>query len=89
MAAELNETRFEKLSFAGVCALDVRLDGGLSSGEDRPDVGGVGRNAAKADGGIPCGCALLAPSGLVDQSRAERSSMVDCVLAVGENRHYK
>jgi hypothetical protein len=49
---ELKETRFEKLSFAIDCFFNMGFDE-VGNGDDRPDVGGVGRNAAKAGNGTP------------------------------------
>ena len=87
MEVELKATRLEKLSFAGVCVLDEGCVGAVANGDDRPDVGGVGRKAAKADEGTRYGCVLAAPSGLLDHSKVERSSITDYLMLqlIGED----
>lgn len=71
MFVELKETRFAKLSFAGVVGFDVGFDVGTFSGVVLPDMGGVGRRVAKVYGALGTAGFLL--SGLVVQSRPERS----------------
>jgi hypothetical protein len=80
--AELKETRFEKLSFAGDCFFNRGFDEALGNGDDRPDVGGVGRKAAKAGNGTPYGCVLLESFGWPGQSNADRSSILDSLLTL-------
>lgn len=87
--AELKETRFEKLSLAEVCALDEGFEEAPGRGLDRTDVGRVGRNAVKAGKGTGYGFAFLGSSGLVDQSRVERSSIPECTVIVREKTYFR
>jgi hypothetical protein len=45
------DTRFEKVSLVRVCDLEGGFEEVLGNGDDRPEVGGVGRKAAKAGAG--------------------------------------
>lgn len=80
----MKDTRLEKLSFTEVCVLDEGCTGAVANGDDRLEVGGVGRKAAKADEGTPYGCVFVAPSGLVVQSSEERSSITDYLLLLAK-----
>ena len=80
MEAELKETRLEKLSFAAGCDLDGASEETVGNGEDRLEVGGVGRKAAKA--------ANPFVSVLDDQSQAERSSIFERrIFSMGAPRY--
>lgn len=74
---EPNDTRFEKLSFAGVAGFEGGFEcpaPGTDRGVDLPEIGGVGRRAAKAElelmrGGFFGSCELVV------QLNPERSSI--------------
>jgi hypothetical protein len=79
----LKETRFAKLSFAGVVGFDAGLDVGAFNGVVLPDIGGVGRMFAKVYEALGLAAFLLSP-GLAVQSRPERSFIVWVLLPCSE-----
>jgi len=76
--AEVNETRFAKLSFAGVVGFDVEFEAYPLSGVVLPDTGGVGRRPVKVYEAFAT-AAFLSPGAAV-QSSPERSFMLQSVL---------
>jgi hypothetical protein len=76
---ELKETRFAKLSFAGVVGFEtgfeVGFEAGAFNGVVLPDNGGVGRRFAKVYDALGTAAFLLSPD-LALQSRPERSFMI-------------
>lgn len=86
MLAELKETRFAKLSFAGVVGFDVEVDVDAFNGVVLPDMAGVGRRLAKVYEAF--GTAGFLVSGLVVQSRPERSFIVCFLAAVQQGLFY-
>jgi hypothetical protein len=80
--AELKDTRFAKLSLAGVVGLDAAFEVDPFNGVVLPDIGGVGRRLANVYEALGIVGFLL--SGLAVQSRPERSFILWKLLPCSE-----